>query len=353
MRTIGVLALAGLLGMVVAFGCSGGDDKADGGGSTSTATDGGQGGTSTTTATASSVTSTTGLPITSAPAAWDPPADCGGIGNSCPNLSGCAERSACQAVGNVCIPAFDASEGLPSRTTETPYCAAYTCMTFEEASCFCTGEARVSTPDCASPSALAGLCVGQGRSCASSACCDGLNCVDTGSGSQVCELPCATATDCESGCCTDLRDTGDLICAELEACENPCKKEGEACEGSETVPSNCCQGSCVESEVPDFAGCRHLCDVNEDCDTGCCVPFSNTDSGFCADAFYCSCGAEGAACGSDELAPCCEGTVCAGTGDDGAFECDLLCTQDSDCASGCCTMTESGTQICAGPEFCP
>lgn len=349
MRTIGVLALAGLLGMVVAFGCSGGDDSnsATNAGPTNI----GQGGTSTTTA--SSVTSTTGPPISSAPAAWDPPADCGGIGNLCPNLSGCAERSSCQAVGNVCIPAIDPNQGLlPSRTAETPYCAAYTCMTFEEASCFCTGEAGATTPDCASPSALAGLCEGQGGICDSSACCEGLKCVDTGS-FQVCEQPCATGADCESGCCTDLRDTGDLICADLAACENPCKKEGEACaQGSETTPSDCCRGNCVDSEVPDFAGCRPLCNVNEDCDTGCCVPFSNTDNGFCADAFYCSCGAEAEACGSDETPPCCEGTACAGTGPDGAFECNLLCTQDSECASGCCGMTTEGTRICLGPEYC-
>ena len=56
--------------------------------------------------------------ITSAPAAWARPADCGGIGDLCPNLFGCkAGQSTCQLEGNVCIPAFPAgATSLPGRT---------------------------------------------------------------------------------------------------------------------------------------------------------------------------------------------------------------------------------------------
>src|SRR6187399_1252850 len=115
---------------------------------------------------------TTGPAITSAPPAWLPPADCGGIGDTCPNgLAGCSTRSSCQLEGYVCIPRLEpGATALPSRTAETPYCAAYTCMTFEEASCFCTGAAGKVTPSCSSPSALAGLCVGKDSSCESKAC---------------------------------------------------------------------------------------------------------------------------------------------------------------------------------------
>ncbi|HWZ92483.1 MAG TPA: hypothetical protein VNW92_26640, partial [Polyangiaceae bacterium] len=133
-------------GLVVAFaaGCSskssggGSGGQPSSGGSVSSSGSGGASGSHDTTGGGGTTTST-GPVITSAPPAWVRPADCGGIGNLCPNLSGCADKSTCQLEGNVCIPSFDASKGLPGRTADTPYCAAYTCMTFDQASCFCTG----------------------------------------------------------------------------------------------------------------------------------------------------------------------------------------------------------------------
>lgn len=291
--------------------------------------------------------------ITSAPPAWVRPGDCGGIGNLCPNLSGCSTGSTCQLSGNVCIPKLE--EGatlLPSKSMERPYCAAYTCMTFDEASCFCTGDAGKTEPGCLSPAALAGLCAGQGYRCGTDdPCCDGLGCVNRGTGSA-CEQICQTAADCESGCCTDLYDTGTLICAKAEACENPCKKRGETCtQGSETTPSDCCRGTCLQSENPDFDGCRPRCNTNADCDTGCCEPFSN-GGGFCVDAAYCSCVGADAPCDGTGKATCCDGFTCAGR--DGVFTCRQSCTQPSDCASGCCRMlTGSAQSICAPENECP
>ena len=287
--------------------------------------------------------------ITEAPPAWARPADCGGIGDLCPEgIFGCGERSSCQLEGYVCIPALEpGATSLPGRTAETPYCAAYTCMTFEEASCFCTGEAGAVTPSCSSPAALAGLCSGEDASCATKDCCDGLTCLDLGT-SERCEKSCTSNADCSTGCCTDLYDTGVSVCAELDACENPCKKTGEACSpGSATTPSDCCRGSCVESENLDYAGCRPSCATNDDCpDTGCCVPFSNSTSGFCADALYCTCNETGGACGPGNP-ECCEGFACA-TYDDGAsFSCLAACDDPSDCPSGNCELfTDSTTGVC-------
>ena len=300
--------------------------------------------------------STSGPAISSAPPAWAPPADCHGIGNLCPNLSGCEMGSVCQLEGNVCIPAYDPNAGsLPSKSMERPYCAAYTCMTFDEASCFCTGEAGKTDPRCTSPAALAGLCQATGFGCeGEQTCCDGLSCIDRGPVSR-CEQPCTTGTDCESGCCTDRWDTGVMICAEQEACTNPCKKRGEACEqGSDTTPNNCCRGSCLESENPDYAGCRPTCNTAADCpETGCCVPFSNVDHGFCADALYCSCFAVGDACGGDTPVDCCDGGVCAGTVEKG-FTCRQGCTLPSDCATGCCrALSDNSASICSPAEECP
>jgi hypothetical protein len=293
-----------------------------------------------------------GPAIDSAPAEWARPADCGGIGDLCVAL-GCGARSTCQLIGDVCIPAFAAgSSALPSKSADHPYCAAFTCMTFEEASCFCTGPAGDTQPACSSPEALAGLCVGPGSDCSEEACCDGLSCVSDGYSGRVCEQTCASGDECETGCCTDLRDTGDMICAEQSACDNPCKKRGEACMGSETSNGGCCRGSCVESTNSDFAGCRPTCNVNEDCDTGCCQLFDQSTYGFCADARYCVCGQMDAACGGMN-AQCCDGFECVGASVE-TLACHEVCTGPADCATHCCAPVNGADyMVCEPPEYCP
>jgi hypothetical protein len=348
----------GLLCLVVAAACgkkakSGDDDDDSRGGSGGTAGAGGAQAGSGGSASggkaggAGLAGAAAGPAITTAPPAWVPPAECGGIGERCADLLGCGSLSVCQLEGNVCIPALPpGATALPGRTPEHPYCAAYTCMTFEEASCFCTGEAATVTPNCSSPSALAGLCTGPGGSCASKACCEGSSCVDSGS-AKLCLEVCSSASDCSTGCCTDLYETGVTSCAEPDACTNPCKKTGEACApGSSTTPDDCCRGSCVESENPDYAGCRPTCTTSADCaDTGCCVPFSNSTSGFCAAAVYCSCSAEGSACGADPPY-CCEGSICAGTSAED-LACFRVCTTDADCPTQNCRPLSDGSQsIC-------
>ncbi|HEY6080952.1 MAG TPA: hypothetical protein VIW29_19190 [Polyangiaceae bacterium] len=342
----GSKATGGMAGAAVAMGgsagsASGGASGGATGGSASGAAQGGK--------------PNNGPAITSAPAAWEPPADCGGIGNLCPNLSGCAARSTCQLEGNVCIPALvPGATALPSKSMERPYCAAYTCMTFEEASCFCSGEAGKTEPRCQSPGALAGLCQGTKGSCdADRPCCDGVSCVSHGTFSA-CEKTCSADTDCETGCCTDLFDTGTKICAVKAECDNPCKKRGEACDpGSATMANNCCRGSCLDSENPDWAGCRPYCTTNADCpDTGCCLPFSNTNNGFCTEAIYCMCSALDEPCGPGNP-NCCDGGVCAGTTAE-TVKCLQQCTQPTDCASGCCApLKDSTTSVCEPPEYCP
>jgi hypothetical protein len=295
-----------------------------------------------------------GPAITSAPPAWVRPAECHGIGNRCPNLSGCEEGSTCQTVGDVCIPAFEpGATSLPGKSMERPYCAAFTCMTFVEASCFCTGEAGKTTDLCSSPGALAGLCKGKSIRCdADSPCCDGLSCVSHGSYST-CETSCAADSDCDTGCCTDLYDTGTSICATMMACTNPCNKQGEACTpGSSTTRNSCCRGSCVQSENPDFAGCRSDCTKDSDCpDTGCCQLFKDSSNGFCAPARYCQCQPVGGACGISDR--CCEGGICAGTSATD-LSCLQACTSASDCATNCCAaLSDNSASVCEPPEYCP
>jgi hypothetical protein len=348
-----VLLLLGVLGTFVVGGCgkkaSGGDDDDRGSGGSVSAGSGGAaaGRDGTTGGAVGSGGSSNEPPISSAPAAWTRPDDCGGIGDRCADILGCGSLSSCQLVGDVCIPKLEeGATSLPGRTAETPYCAAYTCMTFEEASCFCTGEAGTQTPSCSSPSALAGLCAGEDTSCATKACCDGLSCVEVGS-SKSCVHECSDDSECSTGCCTDRLDIGVPICSDLEACTNPCKKRGEACtQGSSTTSDDCCRGACVESENDDFAGCRPICTTNADCpETGCCVPFSNSSNGFCADALYCSCTAAAEPCGPDRPT-CCEGTICAGQSAD-TLTCRTLCTDDSDCAPASCrALSDDSAKIC-------
>jgi hypothetical protein len=81
----------------------------------------------------------------------------------------------------------------------------------------------------------------------------------------------------------------------------------------------------VESENPDYAGCRYNCTTDEDCDSGCCQPFANSNNGFCVDALYFSCAAIGEPCG---MGPpyCCEGSHCTGSEENG-FVCNPSVTK--------------------------
>jgi hypothetical protein len=332
---------------VLVLGACGNDDSPASGANGGTAGSGGTSGASGSGgASAGAAGSGAGPAITTAPPAWVRPADCGGIGERCADLSGCGAASVCQLEGYVCIPKLvPGATMLPSRTPEHPYCAAYTCMTFDEASCFCTGEAAEVTPSCSSPGALAGICTGLDGSCASRACCDGLTCAET-NGGKACKQGCTSAADCASGCCTDLYDTGVLVCAELDACTNPCKRRGEACTpGSSTTPNDCCRGSCVESENPEYAGCRPSCTTDAQCDTGCCVLFANSTNGFCAAAQFCGCGAETQACGPNSP-DCCAGTTCAGQTAE-TLTCRRLCTSDGDCpGTKCIPFSDNSASIC-------
>src|SRR6478609_4214374 len=196
-------------------------------GGTAGAANGGSAGSGAATGGGSAGKPSTGPAITEAPDAWSRPADCGGVGDTCPEgIFGCTgATSSCQLEGYVCIPAVQSGKPLPSRTVETPYCAAYTCMTFEQASCFCTGDAGKTDSRCASPAALAGLCGADSTRCtADTECCKGFACLPEAYYPQKsCRQTCATNADCSSGCCTDALDTGVKICATTDKCQTACK----------------------------------------------------------------------------------------------------------------------------------
>jgi hypothetical protein len=264
-------------------------------------------------------------PITTAPPDWVRPADCLGVGQTCD--LGCSSGAICQLEGYVCIPKPGAN-GPAGQAADTPYCLAYACMTFDQASCFCTGPAGAQYEACAyGPPAVAGLCAVDGVSCNDTPCCEGLRCTAVSPTSRVCYKPCAHGSDCATGCCTDLKDTGDLECAPASACQKPCVKRGGSCSSGSTT---CCNGTCVESTSPDQAGCRPTCSTSADCDTGCCVLFANQSIGFCTSIGFCGCGAG-----------CPAGSSCLSF-DGSNLGCYKDCKEDTDCPGKCCTSDIPG-----------
>jgi hypothetical protein len=107
----------------------------------------------------------------------------------------------------------------------------------------------------------------------------------------------------------------------------------------------------VASESPAFAGCRERCETDGDCGTGCCVAFENGDGGFCADRDACRCAAVDEACGG--VRRCCPDLTCTTFDATGAFACKPACTDDRDCASGCCVAIRgTNDSACLSPEWC-
>jgi hypothetical protein len=268
-----------------------------------------------------------GILIANPPMSWDA-SNCSGVGNLC--SAGCGSAGQCQVGLNVCVP-MSGKNGFPPPSQETPYCLAATCMTYEQASCFCSGAAGQQFSLCPlGPPGVLGVCGSEGKTCGT--CCKGLQCVKDSPTSGTCYTACDAGTQCDSGCCTDLKSTGDLECAPATACQTPCTQQGQACSDA----TRCCNGTCVSSTPnPEFLGCRPSCTSNADCLTGCCQPFSNASGGFCVDAHYCMCTPVGGDCTFTQN--CCAGSSCGASGDAGQYVCYKNCMGANDCDGGCCT----------------
>lgn len=72
------------------------------------------------------------------------------------------------------------------------------------------------------------LCAIAGQSCATTPCCAGSLCVqDTITGALSCADTCSSGTDCMSGCCDTLIDTGQHVCGDMVYCLS---SVGELCD---------------------------------------------------------------------------------------------------------------------------
>jgi hypothetical protein len=215
------------------------------------------------------------------PDAWVRPAQCNGVGNLC--SEGC-QGAACAFGGVVCTPLSRIS-APPDGCA--PYCLSGACMSFDEASCFCTGSAAAKVSACAcSPkaiaSAAAGTCVPEGVSCESAPCCDcmGLSCVTEVWSGPVCRQPCAKDADCATRCCNVAsgvwQDAGYCNCV---GAGNRCGATGVDGDGIACCPGNTCVGEDLEGNA---LSCRQDCKTQADCTTGCCSLFApGSDRGYC------------------------------------------------------------------------
>jgi len=131
-----------------------------------------------------------------------------------------------------------------------------------------------------------------------------------------------------------------------------CHQSGEACVDSR----DCCDGSTCNNTAQAVAlnGCHPRCTQNSDCPTGCCVLYTGDTRGICAEALWCTCGAAGAQCGSNQP-KCCDGEVClASNAQQSAYACRKQCTTNADCPTNCCVAIPNlNSSACLDPMYCP
>jgi hypothetical protein len=131
-----------------------------------------------------------------------------------------------------------------------------------------------------------------------------------------------------------------------------CRQTGESCgPGSE-----CCnQAVCNQNAAsPELRGCHPACNVAADCASGCCFPFEGKTNGYCLDPKWCTCGADGARCGTT-LPKCCDTQLCVGGDAQASFyECRKRCTANTDCTTNCCVaIGTTGVSACLDAMYCP
>lgn len=129
-----------------------------------------------------------------------------------------------------------------------------------------------------------------------------------------------------------------------------CREEGTSCE----FASDCCAGSsCVgTSTEPGGYRCKRNCAAHGECSTGCCAEVG-LPSSVCLDRLFCPssvCRQEEAACQDDF--GCCGGLACA-VFDAQTSACKPVCTQNTDCPSGCCVpLGTSEVSVCLDAVYC-
>lgn len=132
------------------------------------------------------------------------------------------------------------------------------------------------------------FCHEEEQSCADDyVCCEGFACAVFDPETSACKPVCERNTDCQSGCCVPLGNTGVSVCLDEIYCRSAtCHGAEEAC----SVDQACCDGlvCVISSATPTTGSCKTACKSNQDCPTGCCALLGKDTPGACLDKSYCS-----------------------------------------------------------------
>lgn len=150
--------------------------------------------------------------------------------------------------------AFDAAADVTEATTAKDSAT-------EGSSCLVTGADCTSTPN---------------------ACCSGNCSVPAMAGEHsFCATPCASGSDCASGCCAAEANTGMLVCEPRGFCAATCAMSGAECLTTEDC---CANNECVTTNG---GSCAAICTTNAQCASNCCAPLSNSSVSVCSATQFC------------------------------------------------------------------
>jgi len=275
-----------------------------------------------------------------------------GCGGSC---GSCAAGQACTAAGTC------------AASTCTPNCTGRSCgmdgCGGSCGSCSGTGSCNAMTGQCCTPNCDGRSCGPDGCGGVCGTCPGGLVCDSVrGSCTPTCTPTCAGRNCGPNNCGTGSCGTclSGQACSPSGTCVSACfARVGDAC----TADADCCADRGVTTRCVRLTGvgtvCTAACANNSDCVSGCCAPL-NDGTRACNVALFCASNAAcfspvGGACSGDM--DCCRETTglqnptactCVGA----ACNCAALCSQHSDCASGCCARRSDGVRVCAAASAC-
>lgn len=228
------------------------------------------------------------------PGGFEPEIKCTGLGQTCGVKIECPGKLAC--AGANCMPAVDNKTvfacGDASCPGEAPVCVLGICLTVDQLACVCAEpDAQNVYSNCKSLLPQGGpVCTPEDGLCDGSptSCCDGLSCLRGEDATKrqalgLCKVPCKSDKGCKATeCCTSADGIAGSFCANRDACRSECRSDIRAeCDG-DLKP--CCKGliCAMSPSDPSLNGCQVGCREDDQCDSGCCILFSDQESGVCA-----------------------------------------------------------------------
>lgn len=276
-----------------------------------------------------------------------------GCGGQC---GSCARGQMCS--GGACVAGPDACAPVCSGRVCGPDGCGGSC-----GDCGASGTCNAMTGQCCTRQCAGRACGPDGCGGVCGTCGASMTCnVTTGACQPVCTPSCAGRNCGNNGCGGSCGTcSGGQTCSPSGVCQTACfARIGDVC----TTDTDCCADpSGVRSRCVRLTGvgtvCTAVCSAGADCASGCCVSLTDGTRAcniplFCASTSMCYAGID-QPCGRD--ADCCRETsglrnptacTCFGS----ACSCAALCSQNSDCTSGCCARRSDGVRICARTSAC-